>query len=192
MLKNFQFFTMKIKNFHMLKNIDTFNNLNKNELLLILKTEASDICIMDIISASIFLSEDAKYVQGSYKEEYLKSYTEAFITRLKVMKDDKEKYEGNVDCEKLQDAVKLLNEQEIQVNAGEGFDPNFFKIYKLISLYTTFILEEAVHPPGTPFPGGFKVKYENGTYLCPVKENQKNNPGAVCGFCIAEQDQEFI
>ncbi|MGB9980081.1 DUF2115 domain-containing protein [Methanobacterium sp.] len=176
----------------MLKDIDTFQNINKNKLLLILKTEASNICIMDIMQASIFLSEDAKYVQGSYREEYLKSYTEAFITRLKVLKDDKEEYNGHIDCEKLQWAVELLNEQEIQVNAGEGFDPNFFKIYKIISLYTTFILEEAVHPPGTPFPGGFKVKYEKGIYLCPVKENQKDNPGAVCGFCIAEQDQDFI
>lgn len=175
----------------MLKDIDTLTNLNKNELLLILKTEASEICITDIISASIFLSEDAKYVQGSYRKEYLKSYTEAFITRLKVMKDDKEEYKGHVDCEKLKDAVNLLNEQEVQVNAGEGFDPNFFKIYKLISLYTTFILEEAVHPPGTPFPGNLKVKYKNGIYLCPVKENQKDNPGAVCGFCIAEQDEEL-
>lgn len=82
--------------------------------------------------------------------------------------------------------------QEVHLRAGEGFDPTFFKIYKIISLYTTFILEEAVHPSGTPFPGGFKVKNENGIYLCPVKENQKNNPGAVCGFCIAEQDPETI
>jgi uncharacterized protein (UPF0305 family) len=44
---------------------------------------------------------------------------------------------------------------------------------------------------GTPFPGGFKVKYEDETYLCPVKERQKDNPGAVCGFCT-EQDPEII
>ncbi|MCE7698668.1 MAG: DUF2115 family protein, partial [Methanobacterium paludis] len=24
---------------------------------------------------------------------------------------------------------------------------------------------------------------------CPVKEKQKENPGAVCGFCIAEQEE---
>ena len=59
----------------MLKDIDSIKNLNKNELLLILKTEASNICIIDIMQASIFLSEDAKYVQGSYRKEYLKSYT---------------------------------------------------------------------------------------------------------------------
>ena len=105
------------------------------------------------MKASIFLSEDAKYVQGSYKKEYLKSYNEAFITRLKILKDDKKDYKDQVDCKKVQEAVHLLNEQEAQVNAGEGFDPHFFKIYKIMSIYTTFILEESVHPPGTPFPG---------------------------------------
>ena len=176
----------------MLKDLNPLKKLNKKELLLILKKEASDICITDIMQASIFLSDDAKYVQGSYRKEYLKSYNEAFIKRLKVLKDDKEEYEGYLDCDKLQEAVELLTEQEAQINAGEGFDPKFFEIYKIMSIYTTFILEEAVHPPGTPFPGGFKVKYENGIYLCPVKENQKDNPGAVCGFCIAEQDHDFI
>lgn len=177
---------------YMLKDIDTSQNLNKNELMLILKKEASTIGITNIMKASIFLNEDAKYIQGSYREEYLKSYTEAFITRLKVLKEDKEEYNEQVDCEILKEAVDLLNEQESQVEAGEGFDPDFFKIYKIMSIYTTFILEESVHPPGTPFPGGFKVKYENGVYLCPVKENQKDNPGAVCGFCIAEQDESLL
>lgn len=30
-------------------------------------------------------------------------------------------------------------------------------------------LEEAVHPVNTPFPGGFKVKFDDNKYLCPVK-----------------------
>ncbi len=176
----------------MLEDVYTTESLKKEELLLILKEEAFKICIMDIMQASVFLSEDAKYVQASYRKEYLKSYTKAFIIRLNVLKDDKEEYKGFVDCKALKGAVELLNEQETQISEGIGFDPKFFEIYKLISLYTTFILEESVHPPGTPFPGGFKVKYENGTYLCPVKENQKDNPGAVCGFCVAEQDQDFV
>lgn len=175
----------------MFKNIDATGSLDKKELLLMLIDEASNICIMDIMQASIFLSEDAKYVQASYRKEYLKSYNEAFIIRLKVLKDDREEYKGLVDYKELQDAVELLEEQETQISEGIGFDPKFFKIYKIISLYTTFILEEPVHPPGTPFPGGFKVKYENGIYLCPVKESQKDNPGAVCGFCIAEQDPDL-
>lgn len=172
-----------------IEELDFGEGLKKIEFLVTLKEEACCIGIMDIMEASIFLNEDAKYVQASYRKEYIKSYTEAFIKRLKTLKDDEDTYDGHVDCKELQEAVELLSEQEAQINEGVGFDPKFFKIYKLMSLYTTFILEEAVHPPGTPFPGGFKVKYENGKYLCPVKESQKNNPGAVCGFCIAEQDE---
>ena len=176
----------------MLKDIDSALKLNKNELMSILKDEASNVCISHIMKASIFLSEDSKYVQKNYREEYLKSYTEAFITRLKVLKDDKEEYQGYLDDEKLHEALKLLGDQESQVKLGMGFDPNFFKIYKIMALYTTFILEESVHPPGTPFPGGFNVKFDGDKYICPVKERQKDNPGAVCGFCIAEQDPDTV
>lgn len=75
---------------------DPINELNQNELMQILKKEASNVGIMDIMKASTFLGEDAKYVPGSYRKEYLKSYTEAFITRLKVLKDDKKDYKGQV------------------------------------------------------------------------------------------------
>lgn len=172
------------------KSLDSSRKIKKSELLSLLKREASEISMIDIMKASNFLIEDAKYVQSSYRKEYLKSYTEAFISRLKVLKDDKTHYDDHINTCELKEAVDLLEEQESQVDAGKGFDPHFFRIYKLISIYTTYILEEAVHPPGTPFPGGFKVKYEEGRYLCPVKESQKDNPGAVCGFCIAEQDED--
>jgi uncharacterized protein (UPF0305 family) len=53
-------------------------------------------------------------------------------------------------------------------------------------------MEEPVHPVGTPLPGVFQVKYNGEKNLCPVKEQQKNNSGAVCGFCISELDPEKI
>jgi uncharacterized protein (UPF0305 family) len=52
---------------------------------------------------------------------------------------------------------ELLKEQEVKGEVVEGFDPAFFRIYQIISIYTTFIVEEPLHPVGTPFPGGFKV-----------------------------------
>jgi uncharacterized protein (UPF0305 family) len=70
-------------------------------------------------------------------------------------------------------------------------DPYFPIIYQIISIYTSYVLDEPIHVVGTEFPGGFKVRYADGKYLCPVKEKQKNNPNAVCGFCIAEQDPEL-
>lgn len=161
----------------------------KKDLLLFLKRNASDIDLNDIIQASLFLINDAKYVQTSYREKFIKSYTKAFLTRINDVKSDENEYSGRIDKDELRDAINLLEEQENQITNQDLFDPSFFKIYKIISIYTTFILEEPVHPVGTPFPGGFEVKYENGKFLCPVKEKQKDNPGAVCGFCIAEQDE---
>lgn len=175
-----------------IEEIDFTKKIKKEKLLVVLKKEAADISIINIMKASTFLSEDAKYVQASYRKEYIKSYTEAFIIRLKDLRDNKENYDEHVNPDELKDAIELLKEQEAQVQEGKGFDSHFFKIYKIMSIYTTFVLEEPVHPPGTPFPGGFKVKYECGIYLCPVKESQKNNPGAVCGFCIAEQDEDML
>lgn len=86
--------------------------------------------------------------------------------------------------------LKLLNEQEKNVKKVTG-ESRLFKIYKIISLYTTFILNEPIHIVGTRFPGGFKVKYENKEYYCPVKESQKDNPNAVCAFCISKQDESI-
>ena len=63
----------------------------------------------------------------------------------------------------------------------------FRSIYAIISLYTTFVLEEPIHPVGTKFPGELEVEYDDGVYYCPVKENNVDNPKAICQFCIAEQ-----
>ena len=65
----------------------------------------------------------------------------------------------------------------------------FLRLAKIVSIYTTFILRASIHPVGTSFPGGFKVKFENNVYLCPVKEKQMNTPGALCRFCVSKQDK---
>jgi len=173
-----------------IKDILSFNEIHRHNLLSRLKAEARLITIPDLMQASYFLIEDAQYIQGSYREEYIKAYTMAFITRVKEVREHQEYDNTALDMQEVKNAVKLLLEQEKQAEDEDGFDPVFFQIYKIISLYTTFILEEPVHPVGTPFPGGLKVQYDGEKFLCPVKERQKDNPGAVCGFCIAEQDPE--
>jgi uncharacterized protein (UPF0305 family) len=175
-----------------LEKINFSTNIMKKEILLILKKEASNIHISDIMKATSFLRADSRYVPTTYRNEYITSYTKAFITRIKELKDDNTEFYDDIDSNELQKSLKLLNEQEINLKMNNDFNPIFFKIYKLISIYTTFILNEPIHPVGTPFPGGFKVRYENERYLCPVKEKQKDNPGAVCGFCIAEQDEKLL
>ncbi len=173
----------------MIEKLDFKEKIRKKELLIVLKEEAADISIMDIMTAHAYLVDEGKYVQGNYREEYLQAYSKGFILRVKEIRDNKGKFEGFVEPEEIQEALELLNEQERMLIKLRSNESHFFKIYRIVSIYTSFVLNEPIHVVGTPFPGGFKVKYENGTYLCPVKDKQKDNPGAVCGFCIAEQDE---
>ncbi|MCF0125354.1 MAG: DUF2115 family protein, partial [Clostridia bacterium] len=52
-------------------------------------------------------------------------------------------------------------------------DDKFPLIYVITSLYTTFILEEPIHPVGSEFPGSLKVEKRKGVFLCPVKLSSK-------------------
>ena len=175
-----------------IEDILSYNEISRKDLLILLKSEAKLVNIHDIMKATSFLISDSQYVQGNYRKEYLKAYTSAFISRIKEVKEYKSHDNEYLDMEEVQKAIKLLLKQENEITGTDGFDPAFFQIYKIISLYTTFILNESVHPVGTPFPGGLKVKYDGKNYLCPVKERQKDNPGAVCGFCISKQDPETV
>ncbi|MCK9150870.1 DUF2115 family protein [Methanobacterium alcaliphilum] len=171
----------------MFENID-FSKLTKISILETLKLKAKEVNLEEIISASLFIIEDAKYVQREYREKFIESYTHAFITRITILKNDRVKYIGEINSEKFKEAILLLNKQKRENDMNKNFNQSFFKIYMIISIYTTFVLDEPIHPIGTPFPGGFEVIHDGENYLCPVKESQKDNPGAVCGFCIAEQD----
>lgn len=175
-----------------IKDLLSCNEINRDNLLTLLKTEARLINIQDIMQASAFLINDAKYVQGSYRKAYIEAYILAFINRIKEVKEHQTDDNEYLDIDEVHEAIILLLNQETEASGVDSFDPAFFQIYKIISLYTTFIVKEPVHPVGTPFPGGFKVRYDGENYLCPVKEVQKDNPRAVCGFCIAEQDPETM
>ena len=175
-----------------IKDVLSCNEISRKNLLTLLKNEAKLVNIQDIMKATSFLISDSQYVQGSYRKEYLKAYTRTFISRIKEVKEYKSSDKKYLDIEEVQKAIKLLLKQESGITDNDGFDPAFFQIYKIISLFNTFILDEPVHPVGTPFPGGLKVKYDGKNYLCPVKERQKDNPGAVCGFCISKQDPETV
>jgi uncharacterized protein (UPF0305 family) len=166
-------------------------DLSKNELLDLLKTKASKIHITHIMKACNHLISEGKYVQPNYREKFYNAYIKSFILRVKEIKEDNNVYNEMVDISELKDSLNLLKEQEINMNKLYPADPYFPVIYQIISIYTSFVLDEPIHVVGTEFPGGFKVKYMDGKYLCPVKEKQEDNPNAVCGFCIAEQDPEF-
>jgi len=174
-----------------IENLDLSTKISKKYLLSVLRSESDDIHIFDIMSSYVQLVEDGKYVQSSYQKDYLEAYIKGFLMRVKDIRNDKIDYEGHVDIKELQEALNTLKNQEAIVEKERSIESNFFRIYQVVSLYTTFILEEPIHMVGTLFPGGFRVKFEENTYYCPVKEKQKDNPGAVCGFCIAEQDEDI-
>ena len=174
-----------------IEKFDLSQEIKKIDLLAVLKEEVSNIHITDIMRACAFLREDAKYVQASYREGYRKAYVEGFILRITDLKNDKSHHEGYVDLEEFKKALKLLRDQRAQLEIEGNFDPCFSNLYTIMSLYTSFVLEEPIHVVGTPFPGGFEVKFQDGEYLCPVKDKQKDNPGAVCGFCIAKQEEDI-
>lgn len=165
-------------------------DITVDELVELLKSEVRNIHINDIMRACAFLTEEGKFVHKSYREKFYESYIKSFILRVKEIKEDKNIYKHCVDLEELKKSMKQLEEQEIVLMEMYARDTNFLKIYQIISIYTTFVISEPIHIVGTVFPGNFKVKYDKGKYLCPVKEKQKNNPNAVCGFCIAEQDPD--
>ena len=171
-----------------LEELDFSKKISKNELLSILKKEASKIHMHDIMLASSYIREDAKYMQAGYRDDFIETFTKAFINRFKDIREDKEKYEGYVNNKKLQEFLDLLNRQIEESEIKQEL--YFLRLAKIVSIYTTFVLGASIHPVGTSFPGGFKLKFENGVYLCPVKEKQMNTPGALCKFCVSKQDKD--
>ncbi|MBI5680566.1 MAG: DUF2115 domain-containing protein [Methanobacterium sp.] len=170
-----------------IEELDFSSKISKMELLHVLKKEASTIHMHDIMLASSYIQEDAKYMQAGYREEFVETFTKAFITRFKDIREDKKEYKGFIDNSNLQEFLKVLNKQIEESKIRQEL--YFLRLAKIVSIYTTFILEASIHPVGTSFPGGFKLKYENGEYLCPVKDKQLDTPGALCRFCVSKQDK---
>ena len=176
--------------------IDLNKKILKMDLLRILKKEAYRISINDIMKASAFLREDSKYMPKKYREDYIKKFTVAFFSRLRELKNDKTDYEGYINNKKLKEMLKVLKIQEKEAFIrNDKNELSFIKISKIIPIYTTFIKEESIHPVGTSFPGGFRLEYMDGKYLCPVKDKQSKTPHALCRFCVSVQDdrvKDFI
>jgi uncharacterized protein (UPF0305 family) len=167
--------------------LDHNSRITKNHLRDLLKAEAKNIHMEDIMLASSFLREDAKYMPASYRQEYIERFSRAFFNRIKDIKEDKNNYISDVDTKSVKEFLKVINKQN---NDADGKNERcFVKIAKIISAYTTFVCEEPIHPLGTKFPGGFILYIENDIYYCPVKKNQMNNPSALCKFCVSVQDE---
>ena len=159
--------------------------ISKDALLEVLKKYSRTISIFDMMDITGELAEDIKYVQKEYREKTQEIYIKYFLVRINNIRDDQSQYNSAVDKEDFIESVATLKkyQQEESITSKTKFP----LVYALVSLYTTYVLEEPIHPVGTPFPGSLKVIEKDGVFYCPVKEANLEAPNAVCKMCIAEQ-----
>jgi uncharacterized protein (UPF0305 family) len=173
-----------------MKELIGLEKITRNHLRDIVKAEAKNIHMNDIMLASSFLREDAKYMPSSYREDYIDRFSKAFFSRIKEIKEDEINYPGEVDKEKFKEFFKVLDKQTYDAKGDN--ERCFVRIARIIATYTTFVREEPIHPVGTRFPGGFILHLKDGDYLCPVKKRQLKNPSALCRFCVSVQDEDAL
>lgn len=171
---------------------DDFSNVVSNEesistdsVLNILKEYSGTISVFDLMAVSAEMIEESKYVQKSYKDKSNGVYAKYFLGRIKDVHSDNNTYDHDIDKEEFIDAIATL--KSYHINESITSKTKFPLIYGIISIYTTFVLEEPIHPVGTPFPGSLYVEEKDGKFYCPVKDANLESPNAVCKMCIAEQ-----
>ena len=69
------------------KSLAIQGQINKNELLTILKEEARKFTLQDIVRCSLKIKQEADCIHTSYKKEYIKAET-GFMIRIGEVKDE--------------------------------------------------------------------------------------------------------
>ena len=177
---------MKTTIFDDLEKLLELKNIKKADILNILKEYSNNIGIYEQMLACESLKADNQYVQKEYAEKFDAVYIKSFIFRINDIKNNKKQYTESISKKDLKEAINLFRYNFNEETTNRNENDKFPLIYALISLYTTFIIEEPIHPEGTPFPGNLYVIKKKGKYLCPVKDAQLESPNAVCKICIAE------
>ncbi len=80
-----------------LDDLDRNSRITKNHLRDMLKAEAKNIHMDDIMLASSFLREDAKYMPPSYRQDYIERFSTIFFKKIKNIKEDRNNYTGDVE-----------------------------------------------------------------------------------------------
>jgi uncharacterized protein (UPF0305 family) len=138
------------------------------------------------------MRKDGEFVHANYREKYLEIYIKYFILRMKeVLGNDSYDKKTNIDKPAFDESFPMLERTFEKERISASSEDKFPLIYVITSLYTTFILEEPIHPVGSEFPGSLKVEERNGEFFCPVKDNQKDNVDAICHLCLAEQTPDI-
>jgi len=178
--------------FNELRELENNEDISKSDILKIIKQYARRMRLYDEMIASAYLKKEGEYIQKSYREEYLKVTIKYFLGRLEKIKNDNNDYPENVNKNEFLKSLNILesqyNEQMKEIDSQSNKTP---LMYTIISIYTTFILEESIHPINTPFPANQKIILKDGIYYCPVKHNNIKNPTALCKLCIAHETEEL-
>ena len=174
-----------------LGNLSQNEEITKSEIMGILKKYARIISVNDLMLATAYIRKDGEYVQARYREKYLEIYIKYFILRMKEVKEKKDYVDSTIDKVALEESFPLLENTFKKERIPGADDSKFALIYVITSVYTTFILEEPIHPVGSEFPGNLSVEEKDGKYFCPVKDNQKDNENAICHLCLAEQTPDI-
>lgn len=161
------------------------NGISKVGLLNILKNYSETISVFDLMQITGEMMKDGQYIQKGYREKSHEVYVRHFLMRINDIKSDDNEYDGIIDKEEFIESIVRLKSYNLE--ESKTFKSKFPLIYTIISLYTTYILEEPIHPVGTPFPGSLYVEEKEGIYYCPVKDANLESPNAVCKICIAQQ-----
>lgn len=172
-----------------LNSLESQDEIKKEDLMKILKKYSRIISPYDLMLCTEALRADGKYVQAGYREKFIEIYVKSFVMRIKEILDNVEDMSEKVNKKLFDKSLENLEHQFYKERSIQKENSKFPLIYTLVSLYTTFILEEPIHPVGSPFPGNLKVEEKDGKFYCPVKEAQADNENAVCHFCLAEQAQ---
>ena len=165
--------------------------ITKDELMEILKRYARIISVQDLMMATARMRKDGEYVQKNYREKYLSIYIKYFIMRMKEVKEKEDYKNTAIDKSSFDTSFPMLERTFEKERISDEDDDKFPLIYVITAIYTTFILEEPIHPVGSEFPGHLFVEEKNGEFFCPVKDNQKDNPNAICHLCLAEQTPDI-
>ena len=174
-----------------LKKLSPQTEIRKSEIMEILKKYARIISVNDLMLATARMRKDGEYVHANYREKYLKVYIKYFIMRMKEVKEKDDYEDLAIDKTAFDESFPMLERTFEKERLDNAEDDKFPLIYVITALYTTFILEEPIHPVGSEFPGSLFVEEIDGTYFCPVKENQKDNVDAICHLCLAEQTPDI-
>ena len=163
--------------------------ISKDNLMIVLKEELSDVSVFDLMDANKYILQDVEFVQDKYQDDFRQAYVKQFIGHINNIKKDNTDYDSRGKKERI-DKKQFEKSLEDLHNVYDGVDFDKDKvqlIYCLVSLYATFILNEPIHSLDTPFPGNLKIKKLGKFYYCPVKATQKNTEGAVCNICISRE-----